>query len=57
MYLTAIVALIGVTWEPLDGQVYAFAVLFLGALHVFYDGFVCKLHRPAVATSLGIAPP
>ncbi len=57
LYLTAIVAVIRVTWTPLDGKIYAFAVLFLGALHIFYDGFVWKLRRPAVAASLGITEP
>ena len=40
-----------------DGRLYAFAVLFFGALHILYDGFVWKLRRPAVAASLGITPP
>jgi hypothetical protein len=53
-YLVAIVALVRLTWTPWHGQLYAFAVLFLGALHIFYDGFVWKLRRPAVAASLGI---
>jgi uncharacterized membrane protein YidH (DUF202 family) len=56
-YLTAIVAVVRLTTSPWDGQLYAFAVLFLGALHIFYDGFVWKLRRPAVAASLGIATP
>ena len=56
-YVTAIVVLIRVTWAPLNGRIYAFAVLFLGALHIFYDGFVWKLRRPAVAASLGITGP
>jgi hypothetical protein len=43
-----------VTKSRLDGRLYAFAVLFLGALHILYDGFVWKLRRPAVAASLGI---
>jgi hypothetical protein len=29
-------------------------VLFFGALHILYDGFVWKLRRPAVAASLGV---
>jgi hypothetical protein len=31
------------------------ALLTLGALHIFYDGFIWKLRRPRVAASLGIA--
>ncbi len=38
------------------GSIYRFAVLFLGALHIFYDGFIWKLRRPAVASSLGLDP-
>ncbi len=34
---------------------YQLAVLVLGALHIFYDGFIWKLRRPRVAASLGIA--
>jgi hypothetical protein len=56
-YLAAIVALVWITASPWDGQLYAFAVLFFGALHIFYDGFVWKLRRPAVAASLGITTP
>ena len=53
--MAAIIAVVWLTASPWDGQLYAFAVLFLGALHIFYDGFVWKLRRPAVAASLGIA--
>ena len=42
------------TRSHFDGRLYAFAVLFFGALHILYDGFVWKLRRPAVAASLGI---
>lgn len=31
--------------------------LTLGGLHVFFDGFIWKLRRPAVASSFSIAPP
>jgi hypothetical protein len=37
-------------------ELYRFAVLFLGGLHVFYDGFIWKLRRPAVAGRFAIAP-
>ena len=54
LYFLAIVALIALTRSRFDGRLYAFAVLFFGALHILYDGFVWKLRRPAVAASLGI---
>ena len=37
---------------PANPDAYLFAVLFLGGLHVFYDGFIWKLRRPAVARGL-----
>jgi hypothetical protein len=55
-YFTAIGALVYLTWSPFNGKLYAFAILFFGALHILYDGFVWKLRRPAVAASLGITP-
>ena len=55
-YFLAIGAIVYFTKSHFDGRLYAFAVLFFGALHIFYDGFVWKLRRPAVAASLGIAP-
>ena len=54
-YFVAIAALVMLTRSHFDGRLYAFAVLFFGALHILYDGFVWKLRRPAVAASLGIA--
>jgi len=54
VYFAAIAALIVGTWDVWDGQVYTFAILFFGALHILYDGFVWKLRKPAVAASLGI---
>jgi hypothetical protein len=60
VYFAAIVGLIAGTWDIWDGKVYTFAILFFGALHILYDGFVWKLRKPAVAASLGItavAPP
>ncbi len=53
-YFAAIGALVYFAWSPLNGKLYAFAILFFGALHILYDGFVWKLRRPAVAASLGI---
>jgi hypothetical protein len=56
LYFLAIGILVYFTKSRLDGRLYAFAVLFFGALHILYDGFVWKLRRPAVAASLGITP-
>ncbi len=53
-YFAAIATLVYFTWSPFNGKLYAFAILFFGALHILYDGFVWKLRRPAVAASLGI---
>jgi hypothetical protein len=54
LYFVAIGTLVYFTRSRFDGRLYAFAVLFFGALHILYDGFVWKLRRPAVAASLGI---
>ena len=54
IYFAAIGTLVYFTRSRFDGRLYAFAVLFFGALHILYDGFVWKLRRPAVAASLGI---
>jgi hypothetical protein len=53
-YFVAIATIVYFTKSRFDGRLYAFAVLFFGALHILYDGFVWKLRRPAVAASLGI---
>jgi uncharacterized membrane protein YidH (DUF202 family) len=53
-YAIAIGGMIYVSWTFWDGKLYAFLVLFFGALHILYDGFVWKLRRPATAASLGI---
>ena len=53
-YFSAIAAFVWTTFDMLDGRVYAFAILFFGALHILYDGFVWKLRRPNVAASLGL---
>lgn len=57
VYFGAIAALIVGTWDLWGGKVYTFAILFFGALHILYDGFVWKLRKPAVAASLGIHSP
>lgn len=54
-YFLVIAVFVVATQSRFDGRLYAFAVLFLGALHILYDGFVWKLRRPAVAASLGIS--
>jgi len=56
-YFGAIAALIVATRDPWGGQAYTFAILFFGALHILYDGFVWKLRKPALAASLGIQSP
>jgi hypothetical protein len=51
-YIAASVAVVVVEKVWGNPDVYGFTVLFLGGLHVFYDGFVWKLRRPAVARGL-----
>jgi hypothetical protein len=53
-YFAALAVLLAFTYPPLGGHGYAFVILFFGALHILYDGFVWKLRRPAVAASLGV---
>ena len=53
-YFGAIALFVWATADMLDGRVYAFAILFFGALHILYDGLVWKLRRPHVAASLGL---
>lgn len=55
-YATILVTFIQVARSSFGGQLYGFSILFFGALHVFYDGFVWKLRRPQLAASLGIGP-
>jgi hypothetical protein len=55
-YFVAIGIVVYFTKSHFDGRLYAFAVLFFGALHILYDGFVWKLRRPALAASFGITP-
>lgn len=55
LYFGFIAAIVVVAGSIADGAAYAYAILFFGALHIFYDGFVWKLRRPNVAASLGIA--
>jgi hypothetical protein len=46
----AVVVVVARGWASDDA--YRFLVLFLGGLHVFYDGLIWKLRRPAVARGL-----
>jgi hypothetical protein len=57
LYFAAIAGIVVGTSNVWGGRPYAFALFFLGALHILYDGFVWKLRRPAVAVSLGIPLP
>jgi hypothetical protein len=51
-YGAALILLIVFLHRTGNADVYGFAVLWLGGLHVFYDGFIWKLRRPAVARGL-----
>jgi hypothetical protein len=56
-YFVGLMVLLAVTYPPLGGHGYTFVILFFGALHILYDGFVWKLRRPTVAASLGVPSP
>jgi hypothetical protein len=51
-YLAAFVGLLIIESTVGGPDVYTFTVLFLGGLHVLYDGFIWKLRRPSVARGL-----
>ena len=53
-YLGIIVGLVMVLERYGTPTWYAMVVFTLGGMHVFYDGFIWKLRRPSVATSLGV---
>ena len=53
-YFALVALFVWTTFDMLGGKVYGFAILFFGALHILYDGFVWKLRRPNVAASLGL---
>ncbi len=56
-YFAVIVAWIELTTTNGGGHtLFGFSILFFGALHILYDGFVWKLRRPSVAASLGVIP-
>ncbi len=56
-YLGAIVGLVTLLDWYGSRQIYLVVFFTLGGLHVFYDGFIWKLRRPAVARSLAISGP
>lgn len=56
LYFAIVAAIVVGSGTRMNGRVYAFAILFFGALHILYDGLVWKLRRPNVAASLGIVP-
>ena len=51
-YLAAFAALVLVEKSYGSAELYTFTVLLLGGLHVFYDGLIWKLRKPAVARGL-----
>jgi hypothetical protein len=51
-YIAAFGALLFIERTFGGPDVYTFTVLFLGGLHVLYDGFIWKLRRPSVARGL-----
>jgi hypothetical protein len=55
LYAGAVLTLVALTYRVWDGHIYQFAILFLGGMHILYDGFIWKLRRPALAKSLGAA--
>ena len=54
-YFLAVGVLIAWSIHVWGGRLYGFSILFFGALHILYDGFVWKLRKPALAASLGIS--
>ena len=55
-YVAAFVVLVVVEKSYGSAYVYTFTVLLLGGLHVFYDGLIWKLRRPATARGLVSMP-
>jgi hypothetical protein len=56
-YTAVIVGFIAVAPSLPGGHWYGYSILFFGALHILYDGFVWKLRRPQLAASLGLSMP
>jgi hypothetical protein len=55
VYVGIIVGIITVLEHAGSPLAYAIVFFTLGGMHVFYDGFIWKLRRPAVAQSLAIS--
>ena len=53
LYLLSIAALLAFLQLFTSRYILAFTFFVIGALHFFYDGFIWKLRKPAVARSLG----
>ena len=56
VYLGLILAVVWLLESFGSAEAYLIVFFTLGGLHVFYDGFIWKLRRPAVAQSLAIPP-
>lgn len=56
VYVAIIIAVVTVLERAGSRLAYIVVFFTLGGLHVFYDGFIWKLRRPAVAQSLSIPP-
>lgn len=55
LYAAAIFVTVRLARGQFDGRLYTFLLVYAGALHILYDGFIWKLRRAPVAASLGIA--
>jgi hypothetical protein len=56
VYLGVILVIVWLLESYGSAEAYLVVFFTLGGLHVFYDGFIWKLRRPAVAQSLSIPP-
>lgn len=56
VYLGLIVGIVTLVERYGSALTYTLVFFTLGGLHVFYDGFIWKLRRPALATSFDLAP-
>ncbi|MDH3755084.1 MAG: hypothetical protein OEU32_14535, partial [Acidimicrobiia bacterium] len=54
LYLGSLVAVVMVLQRLESPTAYVLVFFVLGGLHVFYDGFIWKLRRPAVARSFDL---
>lgn len=53
-YIGAFVLLLALVRQHASPTIYSIVFLSIGGLHVFYDGFIWKLRRPAVARGFAI---